>query len=672
MLEITDNLNSSFTEVPVSPITSIYSSDSEPNLTDLLSDPIMPFYSEYDIDVTELTDQSPTMLQPKEVKVKLKPHQLTLLHKCIELENSKIHLRDYPHIMEKYPGIQENDNIKTNMGIIGDKAGAGKSYVILSLIMCNKNINYYQIKSFGYDKVFMNISSPMACYKTNILVIPHNLYYQWEVYIKNIAEPNTFSYKMISRNNDLIEFINDAKRIGNYDIIVITDSYYRPMANIINMNDIKINRLIFDEIDSLRLPQNKNISCKFLWLLTASYSNLLYPKGYTQRDEHLGQVRRTNGLINKGYIKDLFINIYYQMDKQLAHLLVLKNADEYVNISFDIPEPVQMVIECREPLYTKLLNGIVDRDIIKCLNADNYQGAIDAFCHHQKKTQDNIIDIIISSYTTEIHNIQVQIDSIRQMVFYTYDVELNRIEQNNKINKLNLQIIDIERKITNIKDRVQKNDLCNICFDDTISNKTKTVVKCCTNVFCFCCINIWLSKNKECPLCKTELNQKDLFLIQKQEQIDKFNEQNKASIISDNINEIVTSKEFDKLKNLEILLRNKPATDKLLIFSEYDISFDHISKILERLNISYSHLKGNKYQIQKTINDYKLGHIQVLLINFYNYGSGLNLECTDGIIIFHSFATEMMKQVVGRAQRIGRTQPLKINYLLNENEIFSM
>jgi len=108
---------------------------------------------------------------------------------------------------------------------------------------------------------------------------------------------------------------------------------------------------------------------------------------------------------------------------------------------------------------------------------------------------------------------------------------------------------------------------------------------------------------------------------------------------------------------------------KILIFSSTDMSFDRIIRIMRELNIKYADLKGNKYIIQKTLNNFKEGNINVLLVNIYNYGSGLNLECSTDIIMFHKFDKLIESQVIGRAQRKGRKEKLNIHYLLNENEI---
>ena len=52
------------------------------------------------------------------------------------------------------------------------------------------------------------------------------------------------------------------------------------------------------------------------------------------------------------------------------------------------------------------------------------------------------------------------------------------------------------------------------------------------------------------------------------------------------------------------------------------------------------------------------------------YGSAcLNLETTTAIIFYHKMGDPMTKQVIGRAQRPGRTSPLNIWRLCYDNEI---
>jgi SNF2 family DNA or RNA helicase len=57
-----------------------------------------------------------------------------------------------------------------------------------------------------------------------------------------------------------------------------------------------------------------------------------------------------------------------------------------------------------------------------------------------------------------------------------------------------------------------------------------------------------------------------------------------------------------------------------------------------------------------------------VLLNAKYFGAGLNLQFTDEIIIYHRMSKDLETQVIGRAQRLGRTESLKINYLCYDNE----
>ena len=55
-------------------------------------------------------------------------------------------------------------------------------------------------------------------------------------------------------------------------------------------------------------------------------------------------------------------------------------------------------------------------------------------------------------------------------------------------------------------------------------------------------------------------------------------------------------------------------------------------------------------------------------MNAQHYGSGLNLQMATDIVIYHEMVKELETQVIGRAQRLGRSEPLLVHYLLHENE----
>ncbi len=77
---------------------------------------------------------------------------------------------------------------------------------------------------------------------------------------------------------------------------------------------------------------------------------------------------------------------------------------------------------------------------------------------------------------------------------------------------------------------------------------------------------------------------------------------------------------------------------------------------------------GNQKLIEKTLKDYKEGDVQVLLLNSMIEGAGMNLENTTHLLFMHKTEEKFIGQVMGRAQRFGRIDPLIVIMLFNKHE----
>lgn len=102
---------------------------------------------------------------------------------------------------------------------------------------------------------------------------------------------------------------------------------------------------------------------------------------------------------------------------------------------------------------------------------------------------------------------------------------------------------------------------------------------------------------------------------------------------------------------------------KILIFSNFNESFTIIKKYLDEKQISYLELRGTKEKRDNTIDLYKTGNVNVLLLNTIHSGAGLNLQETTDIIMYHRLHDYQKTQVIGRANRIGRKLFLNVHYL---------
>ena len=161
------------------------------------------------------------------------------------------------------------------------------------------------------------------------------------------------------------------------------------------------------------------------------------------------------------------------------------------------------------------------------------------------------------------------------------------------------------------------------------------------------------SRNNRCPHCRAEnCSLSSVTLIQD----NVLNSKNKK------VNKLPFKR--DVLINM---IKQKP-DGKFLVFSQFSNSFNTIVEKLTENNITFSKLSGSTGRVTNIIRDFSNNKIKVLLLNANNYGSGLNLEMTTDIVIYHKMSHDLEEQIIGRGQRLGRTSPLHIHYLCYENE----
>jgi hypothetical protein len=127
-----------------------------------------------------------------------------------------------------------------------------------------------------------------------------------------------------------------------------------------------------------------------------------------------------------------------------------------------------------------------------------------------------------------------------------------------------------------------------------------------------------------------------------------------------------------RIKNLIKGTRDVPAgkdtVRKVLVFANYDESLQNIENILSEHKIEFLRLTGTYSQMHSIVEEFRK-RVTVLLVNSSQICAGLNLQFATDLVFFHKLLNEHVEQqVVGRAQRIGRTCNLSIHYLLYNNE----
>ena len=169
------------------------------------------------------------------------------------------------------------------------------------------------------------------------------------------------------------------------------------------------------------------------------------------------------------------------------------------------------------------------------------------------------------------------------------------------------------------------------------------------------CLLQCASRTTKCPLCRERIDTSKIHAIVSETEVNNQPETNQGTLPN-------------KDAALINILRNVKPSQKFLVVSNYDSTFANIKQKLFDHNIKFSVIAGSSAHIQKVIKEYISGEIQVILMNSNNFGSGLNLEMTTDIIIYHKLKKTTETQVIGRAQRLGRKSQLNITYLKHSNE----
>jgi hypothetical protein len=626
---------------------------------------------------TTITDTHPKALQSEKISTPLKPHQLSMIH-----EMNKLELNSF-----KYNNNNTIYDVKTSIGILADSVGSGKTLSILGLISNNTILPTSKTKYTSFNNIIsMSIIEKKYVYiPINIIIVPHSIILQWSNIIKNQTKlkyyivNNKKSYEGIKKM--IIELGGDEEYSTNYDsklhtvlskydIILVSSTFYNKFYVYLNEYRFNVSRIIFDEADTIKIPSCSTINASFSWFVSSSYMNLVYPKGTQYKinletenifhnsfssefyDSSIYRTVYINGINHSGYIKNTMLLLQNFRDSYdtFAKTLILKNDDNYIKESFRLPDFTDNYIICEYPLDMTIIKDVVSQEVLNLLNAGNVAGAIEKLHCVKVKDNDNLIELVTENLNKELHNAQIEYD-MKSLQHYQNEAAKKLVLDNIK-DKIDI----IKAKVEHIKAKVIDEANCPICYD-TVENKT--IMKCCNTGYCLECITVWLSSHKKtsCPLCRAKISINDYIIV------------NPEYYASEKKKEEIKCKIYYLKKFFE---KKKDSKFKVLIFADWYESFFKITEVLSIMQIKYSMIKGTSASINNTIAKYKSDgedRIDVLMLNSNFCGSGINLENTTDIVIFHNMSKEKNTQIIGRAQRPGRTSNLNIIRLCYDNEV---
>lgn len=550
--------------------------------------------------IVSFEDQNIYLVPPiKNLSVDLYSHQLASIYQLEDREKNR-----------KLETSISGCMIESNVGIFADITGYGKSLSVIGMIIRDKMIwdleekyeNCYlsRIYGFGMFKKFQkSYHDKINC---NLVIASQSLINQWK---KELSYSNLKYCSITTRKQA------DNCNPHEFDIIISSPTMYNRFVS--RFRNLVWKRFIFDEPTHTRISAMKTVLANFYWFVSATPDMLLW----------------SYGAHRNSFITSLF---RYDMDHNDFKLLIVKNNDNFVKNSYQIPPEIHEYHECNQTVRN-MLQSLINQNVIDMVSAGNIEGAVKSL---GGKRTDNIIELVKQNKLEKLEEIKFKIQR------YT------RRNSTIHIEKWKKEKVRVENQINELDNRFKNalNGNCTICLNKL---EKPVMLSCCQNIFCGECILSWLDKKNSCPLCRAKAQRDNIIFI-------------KDTNSNENI-EYKKNLKMSKQDKIIDIIQNKQ-NGKFIIFSSFDETFCTIRCVLEEHRISYAEVQGTVNTRSKKINSFKKGKTQVIFLNSKNNGAGINLQEASDIILYHEMNENVVKQIIGRANRIGRGDKLYIHHLI--------
>ena len=485
--------------------------------------------------------------------------------------------------------------------------------LLKKMFLENKSIP--QIKELIYFyTIYINIRK-----QYNIQEIENNLFY--ELLNNNTNNNNNNNNNNINTNTKL--FDNNLIDLGNNFYLNLTTKKfeinkinYKFIKGKIIFNDLYFNNkdLITQLINKCNMKKNNNLNLINNNLINSNILLVTNRKLYWQeqlKNENYLFIEKNNieknnieskifedkkivfidlNLIEKNI--NYFINYYW-------HILVLDLDSSYINNKKDLNFLTNIKYQNKYLLinkfyllenYNTTLNIFLKKYNNYLIDSNNLKGFIEL---NQNKINKNITikNDFISFNPQERKKYKEYLDKFSSFykqnnILFVDDIYLRKMccfpEKNLKINIINFK--DLSNEIDNFniqesyKEKIisinKKKNECSICLNNIKSNNL-CLTKC-GHIYCFTCIHKSINYSHNCPSCRQDLKENDLYYIKTD---------NKKILDNKIINYGLLDNLGSKIKSLIKLIKT---IDNVVIFSNYDECIKIISSIFKKLQITNS------------------------------------------------------------------------------------
>lgn len=579
--------------------------------------------------------------QPEHISVRLFPHQLKSVGDMERFERQEeinvsrdvvIRVPRYvPHFrvpqsktLAGWDGYA-NRKFRRFYGVQADMVGYGKTLSMVSLLSRDRmewDMSTPFVVNSNVESDMFTLSHKRVVKKVNVSLVLASLscIRQWEEDFKKASNIKLLVVKTTKIvKNQCRDIVN--KTDFPYNVILITPTMFKKF--LAENRRVIWKRFVFDEPAQLRIPGMPYVMAGFCWFVTATPA---YVVG-------------TQGTAN--WVGQIFSWNY----RNYSRIFTVKNPTPFVQKSFEMPQTHFRDYICWQPIAARL-NGIVSNHVNQMIQAGDVQGAISAI-GGTNCSKGNLIEIIRERKKRDLDYVEFHLGRYATSGASQSVIKDWSDRRDNLVNQL-------EKLDATAKELMESQ--CPICLENL--SEPMIMEPNCQKVFCAECFLTWHITNSTCPMCRATVDAAQLIYVTNPD--------------GANASEEKVERPLTKLERIESILgeRNKQNVDsRFIIATQFSstVWYKKIQKILDDMNIKWCKISGHMTIRNKNVKAFQNGITRVIFISNLDSTAGVNLQTATDVIIFNEMSESQREQVIGRANRIGRKQPLIVHTLYADN-----
>jgi hypothetical protein len=507
---------------------------------------------------------------------------------------------------------------RTRLGILAARPGAGKTLAMLSFLL---SVPVVDDRSEVLHEEMLCNTIPIhvqqvvrydAVVKTSLVVVPNMSSPEWVRCVDEFVDASESI--LIVRNVARRDADRRARQIaritsGAHCVVIITDNVYREIAACLCMRAVVFQRFVVDNADTINLGSEQPVPAHFNWFITASPSDVLCNTSRVVRAACGPLVRRV-------------------LDDFLAACCV-RCDDAFVARCTELPPCVHEEHVIKPCLFSNVF-------AVAAMREGDAHGVARALGCDCVETRHAAVDVLMARG----RQIRRSREAVEEQVFTDSD--------------------------------------CPVTLSEI---RRHAYLACCCTAFEMSSVVQCAVRRDNCPMCRAPISIQDVVILNDQRPLPLENDPYSTWRPPINHRHRDAARlHMDCLRGVfDNILTNRAAagrTPRILLFSAFSQRIAR--RVLSDLGLTNFELKGHPSTIQLLLQRFQnVDTPVVILLSVAHWAPGLSISCATDVVLncphagMPSLESEsplerLMEQVVGRAHRIDREEPLHVHHVVNK------